>query len=242
MMDGKAIENIERIVKDGIVFTGNDGHEYSPADMKRVYSDPRPAPLKVRTLSGLVDFLKTDQAAEWKEKSPIIMVESHARVSVLSKPFGESAKRSEVIAAELDRPAFPFGSWMDPEKLVISCQACFEQSEGMTDVLAYAGKLTVKNEITTEDDGVTQHAMVKKGLSGGLVEGKALPSRVTLVPFRTFDEVDQPASEFVFRVKSVGEAVLCAIFEADAGAWKSDAAVTVKRWLADHVGGIPVIA
>ena len=46
-----------------------------------------------------------------------------------------------------------------------------------------------------------------------------VPNPVTLRPFRTFIEVEQPESKFIFRMREGGR---CAIFEADGahGSWR----------------------
>ena len=56
--------------------------------------------------------------------------------------------------------------------------------------------------------------------------------RVTLKPYRTFRELDQPASEFIFRVKAGGG---FALFEADGGAWKIDAINAIAAWLSNRL-------
>lgn len=51
-------------------------------------------------------------------------------------------------------------------------------------------------------------------------------------PYRTFLEVDQPVSEFIFRMKQDKyDGVLCALFEADGGAWKMEATERIKKYL-----------
>lgn len=51
---------------------------------------------------------------------------------------------------------------------------------------------------------------------------------VTLAPYRTFQEVEQPVSQFVFRVDNKRNVTLA---EADGGMWKLDARRTVKQYL-----------
>lgn len=242
MIGKEAIEKIESLVEDGLI-TEVDGKTYSPKNLKPVYHDPRPEGIGLRTLSGFVEFLLSPQGLAWKEKNLVVVVQDHANVGCFSEPFGESNQRALVVAAALDRPVFPFGQWLSPEEFAIKTMALFEDSEDLETIQAYAGKLTVENEVTVEDDGTTQRATTRKGISGGLVETTSAPRRITLVPIRTFDEIDQPASEFVFRVRSRGEyGVECAIFEADAGAWKSDAANRIKSFLSGRLEGIPVIS
>ena len=56
--------------------------------------------------------------------------------------------------------------------------------------------------------------------------------RVTLAPFRTFLEVEQPASEFILRLDnnaSIG------LLEADGGMWKLVARETIKKFLEEKL-------
>lgn len=70
-----------------------------------------------------------------------------------------------------------------------------------------------------------------------------MKGRRTLRPYRTFREVEQPASEFVFRLRSLnGEVPWCALFEADGGKWKLDAVLKIKAWLEAEELKIPIIA
>lgn len=74
--------------------------------------------------------------------------------------------------------------------------------------------------------------------------GVVVPNPVTLAPYRTFVEVKQPESKFVFRMRKSEEGPQAALFEADGGAWKIEAMQRVKEFLEDKlVGtGVKVIA
>ena len=239
-MDGTGIAAIEKIVKGSHVVEVA-GEHYSVNQLKRVYDDPRPLELKVRTLTGLVDFIKSPQGKALIRDESLIHVVSHQQVTVISPPYGESQARDAAISAVVDRPVFGFGQWKDPEEFNIALASMFAPTDDLQAVMAYAGKIAVHNEVLIEDDGVTQHANVKKGVSGGLVEKKRAPSRVTLKPYRTFAEIDQVESEFIFRVRTIEGIIQLALFEADAGAWKDQAATRIKDWIWNHAFDIPVI-
>jgi hypothetical protein len=92
-----------------------------------------------------------------------------------------------------------------------------------------------------EDDGVSQRTTVKQGVA--LKETVTVKGRVTLRPYRTFREIEQPASTFVFRLQSHEGAVpACGLFEADGGTWKLDAVLAIKTWLAAKTLGMPIVA
>jgi len=70
----------------------------------------------------------------------------------------------------------------------------------------------------------------------------AVPNPVTLRPYRTFSEVEQPASQFVFRMKTGGSSPSCALFNADGGAWALEAIENIKRWLSDRLPEWDILA
>lgn len=87
------------------------------------------------------------------------------------------------------------------------------------------------------DDGVTQKATIKTGIAS---KGDAIiPNPVALKPYRTFTEVDQPESAFVFRMRE-GRAggIECAIYEADGGAWEREAMESIKAYLKDALADV----
>lgn len=97
-------------------------------------------------------------------------------------------------------------------------------------ILKFAG--TVEDGTVTDysDDGVTQKATVKTGLASKT--DAIVPNPVSLRPYRTFLEVEQPKSDFIFRMKQDKyDGVQCAIFEADGGAWQNAATKAVKNYL-----------
>lgn len=77
---------------------------------------------------------------------------------------------------------------------------------------------------------MTQKASVKTGIASK--SDAIVPNPVVLRPFRTFVEVEQPKSDFIFRMKQDKyDGITCAIFEADGGAWKNAAMANIKAYL-----------
>lgn len=62
-----------------------------------------------------------------------------------------------------------------------------------------------------------------------------VPNPVTLAPYRTFPEIEQPKSKFIFRMQSGPTATL---FEADGGAWRNEAMKNIKVWLKTALSGV----
>lgn len=66
-----------------------------------------------------------------------------------------------------------------------------------------------------------------------------VPSPVHLKPYRTFDEIDQPESDFIFRIKSDKfDGITCALFSADGGAWITEAKQRIKEYLRNELSDL----
>lgn len=183
---------------------------------------PTAVPFVVHTLSGLVDYLKSSFDGD----DPVIVhVVSPTEVTVGSALNGDAA-RDYYIKAEALLPHFRFDSWYNTEEFNIKLQSCFVKNEDRDIMLKVVGNITEDQVKTVSDDGVSQAVVAKVGVASvGNVE---VPNPVALAPYRTFVEVIQPESDFVFRMKSGPH---CAIFEADGGAWKNEAIENIKEYL-----------
>ncbi len=178
----------------------------------------------------------------------LLQVVSPSEVALYSGVKGDFKQRDRYIEAKLDVVKIPFGEWMSCEKFNVCVQSCFVDdaenavtptSKGL--VLKYSANVKTTTEVGFADDGVTQGVTAKTGVTS--VQNVALPNPVTLRPYRTFIEVEQPASQFVFRIKQDDEKVISfALFEADGGAWRNEAMQNIKAYFAEHLSDIAVIA
>lgn len=200
--------------------------------------EPAPDVLSVRSLSGLVEYIEANCDALPLDEC-ILHIESHARVALRSPITGTFRQRFTYLQAATEPAAlsghldFRFGRWLDRESMNIALQALFVDSHDRAKVLKIIGTVTDKAEATSKDDGVTQRVEVKAGLA--LVGMAEVPNPVTLAPFRTFAEVEQPASPFVLRIRSSGNSVEAALFEADGGAWTRAAMRSTYEYLRGQV-------
>ena len=222
-----------------------NGREYTD---KRLYpvNTPAPNPLVVSTLSSLADYLNTN-VDNLTIPELICHVVSPAVVEIRSKLQGEFCDRACYIRAELDQIKLPFNSWMDAEAFNIALQACFTESivedvkatdKGL--VLKFTSSVTSIVESATSDDGISQAVTVKTGITSKGV--KELPNPVRLRPYRTFTEVEQPASEFIFRCRQDQGKMQFMLCEADGGAWRSEAMNNIKDFMESTVRDLNVIA
>ena len=107
-------------------------------------------------------------------------------------------------------------------------------------VLKYISNVSAVAETGATDDGISQAVTVKIGIASKSVS--ILPNPVTLRPFRTFTEVEQPASDFIFRCRQQDGAMSFSLTSADGGAWRAEAMQNIKDFMEKAVPGLNVIA
>ena len=187
----------------------------------------------MKTLTSLVEYIKAN--IDSMSERMIVHVISPTEVHLYSS-LDADRKREYLVEVNAELPDFRFGSFIDHENFVIALQSKFVPNEDRDLVLKFAG--TVEDGTVAEygDDGVTQKATIKTGVASKA--DAVVPNPVNLIPYRTFLEVQQPASDFIFRMKS-SCGVQCAIFEADGGAWKNEAMSRIKNYLALELSEYP---
>lgn len=208
-----------------------------------------PEALKFFTLNGLVAYLKENKDG-LNQGSLVIHVESHERVSVRGKANGPWFVRdihavAEVCEEKRGSGRLEFGNYYEPDFFVTMLMAQFQVTEDLKKVQQIAGNVSGEKVTTSIDDGITQNVVMKSGVA--LTQRAEIVNPFLLAPFRTFTEVKQPVSPFVFRVKQQrdGEAPKCALFEADGGHWKNLAidsiALLLTGLLEDSDVKVPVL-
>jgi len=237
------VEAIQALVERGVT-QEIDGKIYSPVGLRRVIHDPQPLPLAIRTLTGLADYIKSkiDQNALSKI---FVVVESFTSVALYQELNPETMLRRNFMRVELEKlREFQFGQFTDNENFLIQLRSMFMSNTDRERLLRFASQVSVDESLKTQDDGVSQSVAVNKGMSGALKEKQIAPSVVSLIPYRTFREVDQPASEFIFRMRAAGtgQPPYCALFEADGGAWKLQAMKNIATWLKANLKTVTVLA
>ncbi|WDL98152.1 hypothetical protein [Alicyclobacillus sp. ALC3] len=207
-----------------------NGRPYTNGQLVAIKS-PVASALTVNTLSGLVDYLQSKFDAQDGADQLIVHVVSPTEVQAYSH-LNADMNRSTFIEAKALIPQFRFGSFHDVEAFNIALQANFVTTDERATVLQIVGNIKDDNVTTYGDDGVSQQVRAKTGVA--TVADVKVPNPVYLKPYRTFVELDQPESAFVFRMRSGPE---CALFEADGGAWKVEAMDKIHDYLKDALTG-----
>lgn len=212
--------------------------KYSTNDLYPVLL-PQVEGFKVSSLSSIIQYLKDNPDDVGIRK--IIAIESPERALLKTQAYGEFEQRDTLIQADAFIPRIRFGEWMGKENFIIQLQSAFTKfedktkegeivlSEGDKDILLKCiGNL--KSEVVKNhgDDGVSQKVEIKQGIA--TVAEAVVPNPVTLAPYRTFPEIIQVPSNFIFRMREGRDGIEMALFEADGGAWRIEAMKRIRDW------------
>ena len=211
------------------------GETYSDKQLYRINHIPYAREITMNTLSSLIEYIKS--GVDTFGGKMIIHVQSPTQVSMYSA-LDVERKREDIVEVRANVPEFSFNRFDNHESFVIGVQSKFVDDPN-TDkalLLKFAGTVEAGTVAEYGDDGISQKATVKTGIAS---KGDAIiPSPARLKPFRTFVEVDQPISSFIFRMKDDRcGGVQCALYEADGGAWKISAMEAIKAYLVRELEG-----
>lgn len=234
-------EALEYLIDLGQVKTLDiNGQTYATQGLDHV-TMPKVKALSVNGLDGMVDYIKSE-FDEDQFNGKLIQVVSHNDVRLISRIMEDSGRETYMIANAFPQ-RFDFGRYYDVESFIIAMQSCFVPNDDSAKILKIVGNIKEEAVKNIGDDGVSQQVTAKVGIA--TVEDVVLPNPVTLAPYRTFIEVEQPASKFVFRMRSdKNYGPQCALFEADGGAWQLEAIDKIADYLKGQLQdtNIPIIS
>lgn len=207
-----------------------DGKTYIDRNLTRHYKNDYPAALETYTLTSMVDYIK-NLSNEIAAGRLVVHIESEKEVT-LTTELNSEGRRCRLMEASPKVPSPEINRWMDQESFIIMLQACFMDSDDRSVLLKVAGNVESKTVKSYGDDGITQQATIKSGIAS--LTDVIVPGRVELTPYRTFLEIDQPSSEYVFRIRD-GEKPEFKLIEADGGAWKMRALAGLSCYFCEEL-------
>lgn len=225
----------EMTKKDPVIEINN--RKYRVSGYNEVY-EPEISRLATHTLQGIIDAIEAEIEPTVKEDLHI-HIASPTQVFLETDSFGPFLQRHILIESNAYTSSFHFGKKYKPEEFIIALNAQFVENSARTALLELCGSITKDTSGTIVDTGVSQKMEVKNGIS--MRDKVEVKNPFSLKPFRTFSEIDQPESDFVFRVHDEG-GIYCALYEADGSAWKVKAIETIKTFFKESKIGLPVIA
>lgn len=203
---------------------------YSDKPLHRISYNPKAEPIKMHTLSSFVDYIKS----EFDDHDKLFVHVVSPTVVEAYSCLDLERTREHLVYVEASVPRFRFDEFYAHEEFCIALQSKFLPNDDRALLLKFAGTVKAGTVAEYGDDGVTQKATVKTGVAS--TSDAIVPNPVVLRAYRTFVEVEQPETQYVFRMRDDNSGVKCALFQADGGEWQLEAMQNIKEYLDEHLG------
>lgn len=223
-----AIEKIQELCAPSLFQV--DGHNFL-ADKDGGYTEVKPdlemvENIHLSSLDALVKFVKTEAVKRYVE--PVyITIPDHKTVKCFTYPFDHLRQNREYLytADATDVPGWNEKVSLSFEEALIALRTRFQPATDTEYALRLLSNITTGGKVTYNDNGVATSIITKKGID--LQGNEAIKPIIKLRPYRTFQEVQQPESQFLIRINERN----ITFIEADGGMWKLEARNTVKKYL-----------
>lgn len=185
-----------------------------------------PETLTVFSLDALVKLIKSEGI---KKDNPLyVSVCDAEEVIVYGDARGEDDryKRPNYYRAIVkDVPGWPEKLTLGFDEAMIAMRSCVEETPDSVYALTLLSGITSGAKVTYTDNGVATSVVKQSGVA--LQTNEKIRPIIKLKPYRTFQEVPQPESEFLIRVTEKG----IMFKESDGGMWHLTARNSIKEYL-----------
>lgn len=215
------IHTIDPDIDSGSTFAVTSNGE--AVELRPVIDHPDTLPL--HSLDALVKLVRTEAV---KAKTPLyITIPDHLTIRCFGQPNEEARffRQFYYEAHAADVPGWDEKVQMGFEEAQIAMRTRFQETADTIYALKLLSDICCGTKVVYNDNGIATTVTTQKGVA--LQSNEQIRPIITLKPYRTFQEVEQPESIFLIRVNERG----ITFTEADGGMWKLKARQTVKAFL-----------
>ena len=183
-----------------------------------------PKTIELNSLDAMVQLVKTE--AMKYEPTLYITVPTHKEVRCFAKfsPEMRMTRQTYYIANATDVPGWDEKVHLGFEEAQIALRTRFQHTPDTDYALKLLSDISCGAKVVYNDNGVATTVTTQKGIA--IQSNMQIKPLLSLRPYRTFQEVEQPESIFLLRVNERG----LSFTEADGGMWKLAARDTVKNY------------
>ncbi len=188
-----------------------------------------PDTLALHSLDALVKLVQTEAA---KTAKPLyITIPDHLTARCFGQPRAEARFFRQVYyeAKATDVPGWGEKVQLGFEEAQIALRTRFQETPDTLYAMKLLSDICCGAKVVYNDNGIATTVTTQKGVA--LQSNEQIRPIITLKPYRTFQEVEQPESIFLIRVNERG----ITFTEADGGMWKLKARQTVKAFLEEQL-------
>ena len=196
----------------------------------QIHSDfVTPSLVLLHSLDGLVKMVNNE--APLSKMKMFIKTESCTEVTAFSTPDQDQRDERHYFytARAADIPGWEPVVKLSYEEAIIAIRTRFAPSADTEYMLKLLSEITNGAKITCNDNGIATTVVTQKGVA--LQSGVQIRPIVTLRPYRTFHELEQPECQFLIRISERG----ISFIEADGGMWKLEARKRIVEYLEEHL-------
>lgn len=186
---------------------------------------PRMDIINVNSLNGLVEMVKVVIKNEVLG-IPALVVNVDVNDIIVSTSHNIAGEMDQIIKAYPLIPDLGLDRRQSVEELIIKLSTAFIETENTTKFINSISSLRIVEDVEFNDDGIGQTITAKKGAQ--LNQKYTIQPIVKLKPIRSYSEIEQVESKFLFRVDQRGEVIL---YEADGGQWRYDVQKRIVKYL-----------
>mgnify|MGYP001039245922 CR=1 FL=1 len=191
-----------------------------------------PDTLPLHSLDALVKLVRTEAS---KAEAPLyITIPDHLTVRCFGQPQPDARFFRQVYyeAHATNVPGWDEKVQLGFEEAQIAMRTRFQETADTVYALKLLSDICCGAKVVYNDNGIATTVTTQKGVA--LQSNDQIRPIITLKPYRTFQEVEQPESIFLIRVGERG----ITFTEADGGMWKLKARETVKAFLEDKLSDL----
>lgn len=187
-------------------------------------------PIKTNSLIGVVQFIEDLIKNNYSLLRTPFLIKVDVNDITVYTSLEEDKDREILLRAEPLIPDLSLGYNLSVEELIILLSTAYVQTENTLKFINSISSLRIIEEVEFSDDGIGQTVTAKQGASINKVY--EVQPIVKLKPIRTYGEIEQVESKFLFRVSKTGTVKL---LEADGGQWKYEAQRRICMFFYDHL-------
>lgn len=191
-----------------------------------------PATAHLNSLDAVVKMIKTEALSRYKGDGPIyIEAGQHDKVTVFLQPNRSLRETRLTIydAQATDVPGWDAQTRLPFDQAAVALQTRFQPGGDREYALQLLSQITTGAKVTYNDIGVATTVVTQKGVS--LQQNSTIRPIITLRPYRTFQELNQPDGLFLIRIDDRG----ITFTEADGGMWKLEARKRIATYFEERL-------
>lgn len=192
----------------------------------------RPDTLSLTSLDALVKMVRSEAT---NTESPLyITIPTH----LTARCFGQTSEKARYArqvyyeALATDVPGWEDEVRMGFEEAQIALRTRFQETRDTLYALKLLSDISCGAKVVYNDNGIATTITTQKGIA--LQGADQIRPLITLKPYRTFQEVEQPESLILIRLNERG----ITFTVADGGMWKLKARETIKAFLEDKLSDL----